>query len=81
MIERAATRLKMHDLSGKLFRQTHATLCRIAGISDFITQAQLGHTSAAMTDVYTRIPDAPRRDAARQMGTVVPLRLTDPKDN
>ena len=62
-----------HRVTGKVFRQTHITLSRMAGIADIIVMAQHGHSSLAMTDTYTRVPVEARREAARKLAKVLPL--------
>lgn len=61
---------------------TGARVCEVvpAKVGDLDLTEEIGvwtisrHSSAAMTDVYTRIPDEPRREAARKMGKVIKLR-------
>lgn len=57
----------------KTFRQTHNTLSRLAGVALAVVHEQIGHTSEAMSNVYTRIPSEARESAARQWADVIEL--------
>jgi len=68
---RASKALALPPLSSKAFRQTYITLSRMAGLSSVHTQDQVGHTSEAMMNVYTRTPAELREAGARQMARVL----------
>lgn len=61
-------------VSSKLFRQTHNTLARLSGVALAVVHEQIGHTSEAMSNVYTRIPAEAREAAARKWGEVIAIR-------
>jgi integrase len=73
MARRVAERIGLPPtIAGKVFRQTHATLSRIQGVPDLALQAQLGHSSAQTTDIYSRMPEEARRQVALRMGSIIP---------
>ncbi len=53
--------LGMPWLSWHVFRHTHATLTKIAGMSDADRMKLMGHGSLSMTDRYTHAEDSKRR--------------------
>ena len=69
---------KLPHLSTKVFRQTFATLARLANLADVLTTAQLGHARPSTTDIYTRVPSAERKKAAESMAQVLRLPVSGP---
>ncbi len=72
-LQKVLPELNLPALSGKALRQTNVTLSAMAGISQAITMAQVGHSSQAVHAIYNRPPEQPRQDAARKLGEVIHL--------
>ena len=72
-LQKVLPELNLPALSGKALRQTNVTLSALAGISQAITMAQVGHSSQAVHAIYNRPPEQPRQDAARKLGEVIHL--------
>lgn len=70
-LKRTTPELGLPPLSSKTFRQTYITLAAIANVGTALTRAQVGHADESIHRRYTRVPDAPRQEAAAQMGRVI----------
>ena len=72
-LRRTCDRLGLPRISGKTFRQTYATLASLSGVATVITMAQLGHSTERTHDIYRRVPEQVRREAAEGMADIIPL--------
>jgi hypothetical protein len=72
-LQTAPRELNLPALSGKTCHQPHISLSDLAGITQAITMAQVGHDSPTVHAVSNRPHKQPRQDAAPKLGAFIRL--------
>jgi integrase len=75
LLKQACKRAGVREIDFHTLRHTHSTLLHATGTPLKVAQAQLGHSSAAMTlEVYTHaLPDAQQEAVAKLEGILFPI--------